>query len=78
MQQLAQCYPLCRAALVGGSTKPPQIALYDDTILEPGMVFTLEPGVVNDLETFLAEEDIVVRTDGYWLLAITPRELYKI
>lgn len=60
------------------STEPPHIALYDNTILEPGMHFTLEPGVVNEIGTFIAEENIVVRPDGYELLTITPRGLYTI
>ncbi len=60
------------------STEPPHIALYDDTVLEPGMIFTLEPGVVNDIGTFIVEENIVVRTDGYEILTVTPRELYTI
>ena len=60
------------------STEPPHIALYDDTILEPGMVFTLEPGVVNDIGTFIVEENLVVRPDGYELLTSTARGLYTI
>jgi Xaa-Pro aminopeptidase len=57
------------------STEPPHIAVYDDTVLEPGMVFTIEPGIVNDIGTFIAEENLVVRPDGYELLTSTSREL---
>jgi Xaa-Pro aminopeptidase len=60
------------------STEPPHIALYDDTVLEPGMIFTLEPGVVNDIGTFIVEENLVVRPDGYELLTTTQRELFTI
>ena len=60
------------------STEPPHIATYDDTVLEPGMIFTLEPGIVNEIGTFISEENIVVRPDGFELLTITPRELYTI
>lgn len=60
------------------STEPPHIALYDDTVLEPGMIFTLEPGIVNEIGTFIVEENIVVRSDGYELLTTTPRRLYTI
>ena len=60
------------------STEPPHIALFDDTILAPGMHFTLEPGVVNDIGTFISEENLVVRPDGYELLTKTSRELRTI
>ena len=57
------------------STEPPHIAVYDDTILEPGMVITLEPGIVNEHGTFIAEENLVVRPDGFELLSLATREL---
>jgi Xaa-Pro aminopeptidase len=57
------------------STEPPHIAVYDDTILEPGMVFTVEPGVVNDIGTFIAEENLIVTTDGCEYLTSTSQEL---
>ena len=60
------------------STEPPHIAVYDDTVLQPGMVFTLEPGVVNSIGTFIAEENLVVRPNGYELLTSTSRELRSI
>lgn len=60
------------------STEPPHIAVYDNTVLAPGMIFTLEPGVVNDIGTFIVEENLVVRPEGYELLTNTSRELYTI
>lgn len=60
------------------STEPPHIAVYDNTILQPGMLFTLEPGVVNEIGTFISEENLVVRPDGYELLTKTSRELYSL
>ncbi len=60
------------------STEPPHIAVYDNTVLEPGMVFTLEPGVVNDEGTFIIEENIVVRQNGYELLTATSQALNTI
>jgi len=60
------------------STEPPHIATYDDTTLEPGMIFTLEPGIVNDIGTFIVEENLVVRPSGYELLTTTSRELHAI
>jgi Xaa-Pro aminopeptidase len=57
------------------STEPPHIAVYDDTILEPGMVITIEPGIVNEHGTFIAEENLVVRPEGFELLSLSTREL---
>lgn len=60
------------------STEPPHIALYDDTVLEPGMVITVEPGVVNDFGAFIAEENIAVTPDGHEVLSLASRELRKL
>ncbi len=60
------------------STEPPHIAVYDDMILEPGMVFTVEPGVVNEIGTFIAEENLVIRQDGCEYLTATTQELRTI
>lgn len=60
------------------STEPPHIAVYDDTVLEPGMVITIEPGIVNEHGTFIAEENLVVRPDGYELLSLSTREIRAI
>ena len=45
-------------------TEPPHIGLHDDTLLEPGMVITLEPGVATSYGTFHVEENIVVTPEG--------------
>lgn len=61
------------------STEPPHIAKYDDTRFKSGMTFTIEPGWTDeDLGTFIAEENLVVRDDGPELLTVTPRELIEI
>jgi Xaa-Pro aminopeptidase len=60
------------------STEPPHIAIYDETVLEPGMVFTLEPGLITAHGTFIAEENLVLRPDGIELLTTTSRELRSI
>jgi Xaa-Pro aminopeptidase len=60
------------------STEPPHIALYDETELRPGMVFTIEPGwIEQELGVFVAEENLVLREDGADLLTVTPRELVE-
>lgn len=59
-------------------TELPHVAEYDDTMLEPGMVITVEPGVATSYGTFHVEEDVLVTEDGYELLSTAPRELSPI
>jgi Xaa-Pro aminopeptidase len=59
-------------------TEQPHIAEYDDTILEPGMVITIEPAIATPYGAFRVEEDAVVTEDGYELLSTAPRELWTI
>ncbi len=48
----------------------------DDTLLEPGMVFTVEPGLyVPDLGGFRHSDTVVVTNDGIDILTYYPREL---
>lgn len=56
-------------------TEPPHIGIYDDTIIEPGMVLTIEPGIVTDYGTFHLEENIVVK-DSDEPEIISPLEDY--
>jgi len=61
------------------STEPPSVASYDSTELLEGMTIAIEPGWSDqELGTFIAEENLVVRTDGPELLTVTPRELVEI
>jgi Xaa-Pro aminopeptidase len=59
--------------LVG--TEPPHIAVYDDTVLKPNMVITIEPGVVTNYGYFQIEENILVTEDGYELLSKISRKM---
>jgi len=56
-------------------TEYPHISEEDDTVLEPGMVITVEPGVATEYGTFHVEENVVVRPDGYEVISDAPREL---
>lgn len=59
-------------------TEPPHIGLHDDTMLESGMVITLEPGVATEYGTFHIEENIVVTPNGCEVLSNCPRDLFSI
>lgn len=61
------------------STEPPHIARYDTTVLQEGMAITIEPGWVDQqLGTFVAEENLVIRAGAPQLLTVTQRELVEI
>lgn len=59
-------------------TEPPSIATCDDSLLQPGMVVTCEPGYVCDLGCFDIEENILVTENGYEVLSSGRRELHDI
>lgn len=56
------------------STELPSVSTNDSTVLEPGMIITLEPGETTDFGYFTLEEDLVVTNDGYELLTETVSE----
>jgi Xaa-Pro dipeptidase len=57
----------------------PVIAGTDHTILEPGMTFTIEPGIkVPGLLGVHIEDDVVVTKDGYESLSTMTRELIRL
>jgi Xaa-Pro aminopeptidase len=58
--------------------EPPHIAESDDTLLEPGMVITIEPAVATEYGTFHVEEQVVVTPDGAEILSQAPRDLWHI
>ncbi|MGB0405585.1 MAG: M24 family metallopeptidase, partial [Fusobacterium sp.] len=60
------------------STEPPSVTIYDDTILQEGMIINLEPGVVNDSGVFDLEENFVITKDGCECLSGGSRKLHKI
>lgn len=50
-------------------TELPSINCFDKTVLEPGMIITLEPGELTDYGYFTLEENLVVTSNGYELLS---------
>jgi Xaa-Pro aminopeptidase len=59
-------------------TEPPHITDYDQTILEPGMVITIEPGVATEYGMFHIEENVLVTPDGCEVLSTAQRSLWRI
>lgn len=60
-------------------TEPPHIGPDDETVIRPGMVFTIEPGMPTEFGCFQAEQDVVVTEEGCevlnkmdWDLRIIP------
>ncbi len=60
------------------STEPPSVTIYDETILEEGMIINLEPGIVNELGAFNLEENFVITKDGCELLSSASREFHSV
>jgi Xaa-Pro aminopeptidase len=58
-------------------TEPPSLIATDDTVLEPGMVLTLEPGLqLGAGRIMVHEEDIVIEEAGArWLTRRVSPEL---
>jgi len=54
----------------------PSISSRDNTILQPGMVITVEPGIyIPNLGGVRIEDDVLVTENGYELLTKSTREL---
>jgi Xaa-Pro aminopeptidase len=58
--------------------EPPHIASYDDTIIKPGMVFTIEPGINTEYGCYQAEMDIAITQSGCEILNEMDRSLRTI
>jgi Xaa-Pro aminopeptidase len=59
-------------------TEPPSISADNESILEPGMVISIEPGFDTDFGTFIWEEIYVVREGGHEQLSVEPEDLRRI
>ncbi len=60
------------------STEPPSVTIYDETILQEGMIINLEPGIVNELGAFNLEENFVITKDGCEMLSSASREFHSV
>jgi Xaa-Pro aminopeptidase len=59
------------------TTEPPHVAEYDDTVIEPGMTLTLEPGTCTAEGRFQIEENLTVTASGARCLSQSPRDLIE-
>lgn len=58
------------------STEPPNVALDDETILDVGMVITVEPALIFDHGIYQIEQNVAVTEDGHEVLSRAPHELH--
>ena len=54
------------------TTEPPHISEQDLTVLEAGMVITIEPGVATEFGMFHVEQDVVVTAEGPEVISLAP------
>ena len=54
------------------------MADYESTVLEPGMVITIEPGVATEFGVFHVEQDVLVTESGHEVLSIAPSDIWEI
>lgn len=59
-------------------TELPHVAEDDETVLEEGMVLTIEPGIGTTFGTFHVEENVLVTASGPDIMSRSPRELASI
>jgi len=59
-------------------TELPHVAEHDPTVLVPGMVITVEPGVATAYGTFHVEENVLVTEHGHEVLSVSPWELMEV
>lgn len=57
------------------STEPPDVSLADPTVLEPGMVITVEPALVFEHGIYQVEQNIAVTDTGHEVLSHAPWQL---
>ncbi len=58
--------------------EPPNVAGYESTILEPGMVITVEPGVDTEFGVFHIEQDVLITESGHEVLSMVPSDIWEI
>ena len=60
------------------NTEPPHVALYDKTVLEPGMTIAVEPGIVERYGAFHCEENLIITENGREIISTANRSLWSI
>lgn len=58
-------------------TEPPSLTLEEEAVLEPGMVVTLEPGIVDVSGVYVVEQNVAVTEEGYDLLSQGRWEIWR-
>ncbi len=58
--------------------RAPSVTIYDETILQEGMIINLEPGVVDNTGVFDIEENFVITKNGCQCLSGGSRKLHLI
>jgi Xaa-Pro aminopeptidase len=56
-------------------TEPPHVSEQDPTVLEPGMIISIEPGFATAFGIFHVEQNVLVTEDGRESLSVAPWEL---
>jgi Xaa-Pro aminopeptidase len=56
-------------------TEPPHLSRSDPTLLEPGMVVTVEPGIATDDGLYHVEQNVLVTQGAPEVLSVSPWEL---
>jgi Xaa-Pro aminopeptidase len=59
-------------------TEQPSVSSDDKTVLEPGYVITVEPGLMTEVGMFCVEENVLVTNSGHRVLTSASRELHTI
>jgi Xaa-Pro dipeptidase len=60
------------------ATEPPHVSETDTTVLEEGMVISVEPGFATDFGLFHVEQNVLVTADGHEVLSTAPWGLWTI
>jgi Xaa-Pro dipeptidase len=61
-----------------GTTEPPDVTVTSSLVLEPGMVFTVEPIAIRDHGMYQAEAVVAVTTAGYEILTHAPTAITSV
>lgn len=60
------------------TTELPSVTIEDGTELKPGMIITIEPGIVDETGVYDIEENILITETGHKVLSGSSRKLHRI